>query len=149
MCSSAGYTCNVNRPGQDVNAIDITIQYPFLDQRVQVKCTKTPTHITENGEHFFSFSTEEVWRDKWARNACPPILVLVTIPDENYLFSLVDNGSLLRLTKAYWVRLEPNNIPTTIHIPQQNLLSEDVIHQWEEDILGTPMPNKTSERSSR
>ncbi|WEV66909.1 DUF4365 domain-containing protein [Bifidobacterium sp. ESL0769] len=145
ICSSAGYSSD--KQGQDVNAIDINVEYPFAQQRVQVKCTTVPQWIS-NG-NFLSYPIENQWKIKWKENEYPPIFVVVVIPDEDDLFDITDEGSLLRKTQGYWLRLDLENIPDTVHIPKTNRLNEDAVRSWETYLIQSKYPNTISEANQR
>lgn len=53
LCSSAGISCSPNRQGQDVDAVDFTINYGSFPQQIQVKCTQKPKRVTYQKKNIF------------------------------------------------------------------------------------------------
>ena len=114
-----------------MDAVDFTINYGSFPQQIQVKCTQKPKRVTYQKKECFSYSIDEKWNIQWRKSLCPPLFALVVIPSNIDIFSFLDEGSLIRDTKAYWTRITDCS-KKTVHIPVDNLITEQVIRGWEQ-----------------
>lgn len=132
ICAQFGVGFDETSPDEDVLAIDGTVQFPILPVRIQVKCTKKG--FGSSGH--LSWPVSEEWKTKWARNFGPAYFVVVQVPSDTpgdwIQYDLAD--STTHRSTAYWARIDPSSMGSSITIQRQNRLTPDTLAQWNADL---------------
>jgi hypothetical protein len=123
-------------PDSDVLAVDCNVMFREADVRVQVKCTSQWTI----GGKSLSYPVEEGWIRKWDESVVPVYFVVVVVPPDPDLWLSHDQVGTLHRTAAFWVRLVPGTVGTSLAVPKNQRLTKDTIQIWHNDLLALFKP---------
>jgi hypothetical protein len=132
ICSQAGAPMGEPEPGEDVLAVDCFIEFPQADVRVQVKCTSRWTI----GGSSLTFPIEKEWTRKWDDCFLPVYFVVVIVPKlEARHWLRHDNEGTFHHTAAFWTRLPPGEVGSSVSVPKNQRLTIATISSWHRDLL--------------
>src|SRR5260370_13202469 len=102
----------------DVLAVDCNVAFREADVRVQVKCTSQWTI----GGTSLTYPVEEGWIRKWDECLIPVYFVVVIVPPDPDLWLDHDPEGTFHSTAAFWVRLVPGTVSTSLAVPKDQRL---------------------------
>jgi hypothetical protein len=118
-------------PDEDVLAVDCSVDFPEASARVQVKCT---SHWSISGKQL-TYPIEPEWVRKWDVIRVPMYFVVVIVPKDPVHWIRQQGDGTFHETAAYWVRLIPGQIGSSIKVPKTQRLSKDTMPVWHDDLL--------------
>lgn len=130
ICAQAGVGCSETSPGEDHLAIDVKVEFPKGDVRVQIKSgTATP-----NVDGTLSVSVTDDWIAKWRRNHLPAYLVYVRLPHNDWGALLEHgDGTTLMYAQAYWARVDELS-ESPVRLRPENRLTMETFLEWEHHV---------------
>lgn len=133
VCAQFGVGFDETSPDEDVLAIDGTVQFPALPVRIQVKCTKKAFGQTGS----LSWPVTVEWKAKWSKNFGPAYFVVVLVPNDVPADWITYDGAdcTMHRSAAYWARIEPDSMGSSITIRRTNRLTPDTLGEWNADLL--------------
>lgn len=140
VCSQAGVTMTETEPDSDVLAVDCNVAFREADVRVQVKCTSKWTI----GGRSLRYPIEEGWIRKWDDSVVPVYFVVVIVPSDPALWLRHDQDGTFHGTAAFWVRLVPGTVGTSLAVPKDQRLTRNTIEIWHSDLLALFKPRSES-----
>jgi Domain of unknown function (DUF4365) len=140
ICCQAGVTMTETEPDSDVLAVDCSVMFREADVRVQVKCT---SQWTIDGKSL-TYPVEEGWIRKWDECKVPVYFAAVIVPSDPDTWLRHDKDGTFHSTAAFWVRLVPGTVSTSIAVPKDQRLTLDTIKIWHSDLLALFTPRSES-----
>jgi hypothetical protein len=131
ICSQAGVPLQETEPDEDVLAVDCSIGFPQGDVRVQVKCT---SRWMISGKSL-TFPVEQEWVRKWDENFLPVYFVVVIVPKLARQWLRHDHNGTFHHTAAFWARLPPGEVGSSVVVPKDQRLMVSTISSWHLDLL--------------
>lgn len=139
LVTRLGYS--LERPCIDMDSVDATIcakgkvtgsKGIILSPKIDVQLKATEQECSED-PITFSISKKN-YDDLRQRTMVPKILILLFLPVKREWFDF-DLEKILLYGKGYWMSLKgmntsENQSSVTIHLPQSQRLTVDIIHQW-------------------
>ena len=133
ICSQSGVPFLEPQPDEDVLAVDCAVCFPQGDVRVQVKCTGRWTI----GGSSLTFPVDQEWVRKWDENILPVYFVVVIVPRQlpagHWLRH--DLKGTFHHTAAFWARLPPGEVGSSVVIRKTQRLKASTISLWHQDLL--------------
>ncbi len=136
ICSQAGVGMTETAPDEDVLAVDCSVDFLEASVRVQVKCT---SQWSISGKQL-TYPVEAAWVRKWDAIKIPMYFVVVIVPQDLERWVRQEDGGTFHATAAYWVRLIPGEIGTSIDVPKKQRLSKSTMSLWHSDLLALFTP---------
>lgn len=131
LCAQAAFPISETDPDEDVQAVDCTVHTPALPLRVQVKCTARDF----NGSGELTFPVLDHWRAAWSENLHTLYFVVVRLNTLQPSWLLHQAPTTLQNAAAYWVAVNPRQIPATIRVPRTNELTALTLEHWQAQAL--------------
>jgi hypothetical protein len=141
ICSQAGVGMTETAPDEDVLAVDCSVEFPEAAVRVQVKCT---SQWSISGSQL-TYPVEAGWVRKWDAIKVPMYFVVVIVPKDPDDWIRHEVGGTAHQTAAYWVRLIPGEIGTSINVPKKQRLTKSTMTEWHKDLLDLFSPGGSHE----
>jgi hypothetical protein len=134
LSGHAGYGFNEWSPGEDVLAVDCSVEFPVIGARVQVKSTRDHA-IDGNGENI-SMKVTRKWLDKWQHSAAPVYFVVVVVPQlPTDWIDHSESSTILKGTCAYWCQIDVtqfnDNANQQLHVPRAQRLTAETFGEWD------------------
>lgn len=137
ICSQAGVPMMESEPDEDVLAVDCAVCFPQADVRAQVKCTSR----WAINEKTLTFPVEQQWVRKWDENILPVYFIVVVVPKLSASHWLRhDSDGTFHHTAAYWTRLLPGEVGSSVLIQRTQRLEASTISLWHQDLLEMARP---------
>lgn len=133
LCAQAGYGLNESAPGEDWFAIDCHLAARPGVIRLQVKCT---TRKFAGKDEVLTWPVKPHWRDVWSANVTTIYFIVVQVSSDA-CSNWVEHTPLRTSHKAtaYWVGIDPKNIPTTLRVAKSSRLTAETFSEWESALL--------------
>lgn len=131
ICAQAGVAMKETSPDEDVIAVDCDVDFVEAPVRVQVKCT---SNFTVGGKSA-SWPLEEGWLRKWEQSLVPVYFVLVIVKKDVNAWLDHPATSTVHRSAAFWRRIRPGELGSTIAIPKAQRLTVATLAQWHADLL--------------
>lgn len=136
LAAHAEFGFDETSPDEDVRAIDAHVNYSAGNIYVQVKTTYQ--HDLDMSKESFLYPVKSLWKEKWDQQLLPKYLVVVVVPRElSQRVEHQSNGTLLKDTAAFWVRIDANafHSPLQIRVPKAQRVTQETFRVWENDLL--------------
>lgn len=131
LCAQAGVGLTESSPDEDVLATDCDVKFAQGIVSVQVKCTSQFTI----GGNSASWPVEETWLRKWDEILNPVYFLLVLVPADCGDWLDHDDAGTMHRTAAFWRRIKPEEITTSISVSKSQRLTVDTFDTWRADLL--------------
>jgi len=136
ICSQAGITMTETEPGEDVLAVDCDVHFQEASVRVQVKCTSQWRMAGKS----LAYPVEDGWVRKWDAMVVPVYFVVVIVPPDPAEWLRHRDDGTFHSTAAFWTRLMPGQIGTTVRVPKNQRLYMETIDTWHDHLLAAFTP---------
>lgn len=138
ICAQSGVPLTETEPDEDVMAVDCSVNFYEADVRVQVKCTSQYELANDRN---LRWPIEEGWIRKWDRSFLPVYFVLVIVPEDSHTWLDHPDDGTMHLTAAYWRRIEPDQLVSSISILRTQRLTVDTMKVWHTDLMSVCYPD--------
>ncbi|MGX5680262.1 DUF4365 domain-containing protein [Schumannella luteola] len=137
LAGQVGCLFNETPPGEDVLAVDCSIEFRENIVRVQVKTTYR--YAIDGDEDHLTYTATPHWIEAWGDSHVPVYFVVVVLPDDSGVWlDHHDGGTDMHRTAAYWVRIDPAALreSPTIRVPRSQRVMADTLTIWHDDLVG-------------
>ncbi|CAM3323411.1 DUF4365 domain-containing protein [Nocardioides dubius] len=134
VCAQAHIGLTETRAGEDVLAIDATIDYHEQGIRVQIKGTTGRSLVAHGGQ--FTVPIEDAWREKWQRNRSAAYFILVLMSRDVDSWFALGATETLAASYALWARVD--DLPdTATHVvfDRSVRFSSETLAGWHQQLM--------------
>ncbi len=134
VCAQAHIGFDETSSGEDVLAVDGTIQYPVLGVRVQIKGSTGPSLTPQTGS--LSMPIEPKWREKWRRNGPPVFMIYVLMEHEISSWLAQQPTNTLAGAYALWSRIDNIDLDAeSVVFDRTQRFSAETVGEWYESVV--------------
>lgn len=130
LAAHAGVGCMENSPDEDVDAVDVSLQFARASLRVQVKCTGT----FKVGPGQATLQLEPGWVEKWSASFEPVYVVLVKVPSVVSDWIEGQPTSTVHKTVAFGKLFDPVAHSTSVQFTKADLLTTEMLYDWRDEL---------------
>lgn len=126
LCAQAGIRMQETRQDEDVDAVDMSVEYPEAPVRVQLKCSSTKTM---HGD-YETIDLRDHWITSWKTSGIPVFLVLVVVDPSCRDWIEEQPVQTLHRAHAYWAQFDPSSIRKSVRIYSANRVTVGTLLEW-------------------
>ena len=130
LCAAAGVGLKENSPDEDVDAIDVTLQFARASAEVQVKCTSG----FKVGGGSATLSLEPGWVGKWSESYHPVFVVLVKVPKGIHEWIDFKSTSTSHRTVAFGMRFDKALHTTSMQFTKADRITAETLYDWRDEV---------------
>lgn len=133
VCAQAHVGFKETSAGEDLLAVDGSIEYPALDLRVQIKGSTTPSLAPQAGT--LNFAIKDSWREKWQRNALPTYFIYVLMEKDIKAWFEYERTNTQAGAYALWSRVDNlSGTATHVEFDRTQRFKSDTVGAWYEGV---------------
>lgn len=130
LAAHAGVGFMENSPDEDVDAVDVALQFARASVRVQVKCTGS----FKVGPGRATLELEPGWVEKWSASFEPVYVVLVKVPSVVSDWIEGQPASTVHKAVAFGKLFDPVAHTTSMQFTKADLLTTEMLYDWRDEL---------------
>ncbi len=130
LAAHAGVRFNETSPDEDVDAIDVALDFGRASAKIQIKCS-AKWKVNHSSA---TLQLKPEWIEKWTENYEPTYVVLVKVPSLVGDWIEAKSSSTVHRAVAFGKRFDSNEHTSSMKFTEADRLTSEMLYKWRDEV---------------